>query len=97
MEQEPKIARSSILRVVEACLGLGARRATFYQHPRQIVRATRRWKPRKGERTVELLMTFGKPNYRERRFISACQKAGEPFPVRKLQLEWFKSKTRRPR
>ncbi len=80
--------------MVEACLGLGCRRATYYQHPRMIVRATHRHKPRQRERIRELVLTVGQPNYRERKFIAACKRAGEPFPVRRIQLEWFKKKAR---
>ena len=76
--------------VVSLALG-GARQATYYQSPTFVLRATRRHKVRRGERTTELVLTVGRPNFRERRFISACQKAGEPFPVRKVQLEWYKS------
>jgi len=35
-----------------------------------------------------LLLTFGKPNFVERRFIQKCIKAGEPFPAKKTQLQF---------
>ena len=94
MELLPPVSSSSIARVVESCLLIGVRQATFYYHPKEIVRATRRFQPRRQDRTVEVVLTIGQPNSRERRFIALRKKAGEPFPVRKLQLEWFKK--RRP-
>ena len=35
-----------------------------------------------------MLLTFGKPNFVERRFIQKCIKAGEPFPAKKIQLQF---------
>jgi len=90
MKINPKIARKDIARVVEATLGLGARRATVFLGPKQVVRATRRHKPDGRANYVELVLTVGVPNYREREFVRACQKAGEPFPVKKIQLKWYK-------
>jgi hypothetical protein len=32
------------------------------------------------------VVTFGAPGYKQQRFIDACLTAGEPFPVKKVQL-----------
>lgn len=90
-----KIPRLQVARVVEACLEMGARRATVYLAPTTIVRATHRHKPHSRERTTELVLTIGAPNARERSFIRSCKRAGEPFPVRKIQLQWYRKPTRR--
>lgn len=43
--------------------------------------------PRKGSK-IEVVLTHGRPNYAQRQFIRRCQRAGEPFPVRKVQLRF---------
>lgn len=90
MSNQQKINRTSLAKVTEACLELGARKATVFQSPKLIIRATRRFKKSGRNTRDEVLLTFGAPNYAERKFIKACQKAGEPLPVRKVQLKWFK-------
>jgi hypothetical protein len=35
------------------------------------------------------VFTIGKPNYEEREFIKKCKKAGEPFPVKKIQVKFY--------
>ncbi|MDD5354935.1 MAG: hypothetical protein PHY56_00100 [Candidatus Omnitrophica bacterium] len=39
---------------------------------------------------LELHVTVGRPNYAERKFIKDCIKAGESFPVKKIQLKFNK-------
>ena len=93
-----KVSRSSVCRVVEACLEVGARKAEIYLSPDLVVRATRRHKlngSRCSQIHHEILLTIGKPNYAEREFIRDCKKAGEPFPVKKMQLKWFSEKKRK--
>jgi hypothetical protein len=38
------------------------------------------------KRQTEIVVTIGKPNYAERKFIELAKKAGEPFPIKKIQL-----------
>lgn len=90
----PKIARKDIARVVEATLGLGCRKATVFLNPKLIVRATRRHKYDGRDKNCEVILTIGAPNYREREFVRACLKAGEPFPVKKVQLKWYPKRTK---
>jgi len=66
----------------------GGRSATKYLSPVLVVKATRHGKPCKNERSTSMVVTVGKPNYAEREFIKKCKKAGEPFPVKKIQLKW---------
>ncbi len=69
--------------------------ATRYVSEKLIIRATKpRLKHRKSQWQAkdtrsEFVLTIGQPNYREREFIRACKKAGEPLPVRKIQLRDF--------
>ena len=84
-----------IKRVVETLISYTeCRKATVYVSPDFVAKATRQWKPSKRSKGETFLVTFGKPNYEERRFIKLCQKAGVDFPVRKVQLKWYTAPTR---
>lgn len=77
--------------VVKALVTTGARTATKYISPTEIVRATRRrYRGRivKGARTVDIVLTIGRPNYAERAFIKKARMGREPFPVKKIQLKY---------
>lgn len=87
-----KINRTDVARVVEAVLEGGARQATVYRATDMVVRATAIRKLDARYRSVSVMLTIGRPNYRERKFIKECVKAGEPFPVRKVQLRWYPAK-----
>lgn len=87
-----KASRSAVVNVVEAVVMCGCRKAFVVLSEDMVVTATRRFKPRKNERTTSVVLTIGKPNYAVRGFIKACKKAGEPFPVRKVQLRWYHRK-----
>lgn len=41
---------------------------------------------------IEVLITIGRPNFAERKFIKDCKKAGEPFPVKKVQFKFYQKK-----
>lgn len=84
-----KITRKAIHSIAEILLEGGAVRATKFFSETLIVRGVRRTyggKIAKGN--TEILLTIGKPNYAEREFIKACKKAGEPFPVKNIQIKW---------
>lgn len=66
------------------------KRATKYLSDKLIVRATRVRKFDRRDGQVEMVLTIGKPNAMERDFIKDCKIAGEPFPVKKIQLKWDK-------
>lgn len=70
----------------------GCHTATKYLSPTHVIRATRvvyNRKIDKRDRRTEILFTDGVPNYHAREFIKRCKKAGEPFPVKKIQLTFF--------
>lgn len=85
-----KVSRDAVARVVMSVLECpDLRRATLYLDDKTTVKATRqsRYDARYGAETI--LVTVGTPNYAERKFIRLCRKAGEPLPVRKIQLKWW--------
>ena len=63
------------------------RRATYYAAVDTVVRLTCRHRFTKRARRHEFVLTVGEPNYTERKFITACKKAKEPFPVKKVQCQ----------
>jgi len=78
--------------LAKCILVYGAYKATKYLGDTTTVKATRkRYKGKiyKGH-AVEIMFTVGKPNYEEREFIKKCKKAGEPFPIKKIQLKFVK-------
>lgn len=68
------------------------RRATYYLSESMVVKMTHSRKPRKRDKSETLITTIGKPNYRERQFIANCRKAKEPFPIKKIQIQYFPKK-----
>lgn len=67
-------------------------KATKYVSPKEIVRAVRKMYGKKllaKNQNIEITLTIGKPNYLERDFIQDCKKAGEPFPVKNIQLKFY--------
>ncbi len=80
----------ALAQVVEACYNHKARQAIKFLAPQFIVKATRRFKPDKRSYHEEIIITIGKPNYRERKFIRQCLRAKEPFPIKKIKLKWYK-------
>lgn len=82
-------------RAVEALLDTNARQATVYHGPKLVVKATRRHKPDRRAKSIEVVLTMGVPNHEGRKFVKDCQQAGEPFPVRNVQLKfWPKKKSK---
>lgn len=72
-----------------------ARSAVKYVSEKEVVKATRRGRPSKRAYQTQILLTIGRPNYAERKFIKLCKKAGEPFPVKKVQLKPYPSRAAR--
>lgn len=83
-----KFLRKAAGDVVVAVVAAKAWRAVKYVSPTQVVRATRVLWRKRIPRTVDIRLSVCRPNYREVRFIRDCKKAGVPFPVRKIQLQF---------
>ena len=68
-------------------------RATCFLDNRRVVKATRKrfhGKPYPvNARGESFILSFGRPNYREREFLKQCKRAGEPLPVKKIQLQFI--------
>jgi hypothetical protein len=77
--------------VIEVLFG-GARRATKFIAPDLVVKACARFRPRKRSRITDMVVTVGKPNFRERAFIADCKKAGEPFPIARMRYDVWPAK-----
>jgi len=80
-----------ISKVVGTLLRSGAHTATQFLSEKLTVRVTRRMFGAKGRRrfdsrSIDLVVTIGRPNYDARAFIKAAKQAGERFPVRRIQL-----------
>lgn len=78
----------------------GAHHATKYLTPKLRIKLTRKAYEddfRRGAfsttaaalRNQEFTLSVGDPNYEERQFVADCRKAGEPFPVKQIQLKYL--------
>ena len=80
---------NAVSSVVETLLRTEARMATKFLSEKEIVRASRKvFKGKILSGNIEIILTIGKPNFAEREFIKLCKKAGEPFPVKNIQLKF---------
>lgn len=83
----------NIIAVIEPVLYGDAVKATKYISRKSIIRATRKRFHKRiltlTNHNAEITLTVGKPNFIEREFIKDCIKAGEPFPVKKVQLKLY--------
>lgn len=50
------------------------KRVTRFITSKSIVRATRRFPPRKGDSRTEVVLTIGAPNYQERRIVERAKR-----------------------
>ena len=84
----------NVFRVYQSCLKAllnnDAHHATKFCSPTRTIRVTRRLYGNKidAKGPIEVVLHDGKPNFAEREFIKLCKKAGERFPVRKIQLKF---------
>ena len=81
--------------VVGMLLDTEAKKATKYVSPVFVVTATRKvygGKINKRDKSVDIVLKIGKPNFAEREFIKLCKEAKEPFPVKRIQIKDFPKK-----
>ena len=70
-------------------LNTQAWKVTKYYSEKYTARATRQLYNKKIHNgKIEIRFTIGRPNFKEREFIKQCKKAGEPFPVKKIQIKY---------
>ena len=90
------VTRSAVSRAVMSVLECrDLRRATVYLDAKTTVKCTRRCRLYGRDHAQTVIVTVGRPNYAERKFTNLCKKAGEPFPVKKIQLKWWPKKARK--
>ena len=80
-------AATAAMQCVAALAAPGTYRATKFLSEDFVVKVTRIHKKGRWERSRSFVLTVGKPNYAERQFLRKCKKAGEPIPVRRVQLK----------
>jgi hypothetical protein len=86
-----KASRNAVNAVVTSMLECPKlKRVSKYVSPNLVINGTRMHPATKRSRSTTIVLSVGKPNYRNSEFIRTCKKAGEPFPVKKLQLKWYK-------
>lgn len=83
--------------ITDVLLENGAWKVTKYLSPKEVIRVTRRryLRSKTGfarDGSVELIISMDKPNYIERKFVKACLKAKEPFPIKKVQIKFLPKK-----
>ena len=64
------------------------KQVVYFESPTHTEKVTRQKRECIGQQ-VTFLVTIGKPNYAERKFIEKLKQSGEPFPVKKLQLKFY--------
>ena len=72
-----------------AALAPNVRKATVYLDEKNVVSICRRFKFSKRNMRDDFVVKIGRPNFEEREFIRRCKKAGEPLPVKKVQLKFW--------
>lgn len=87
-----KIPRSAVATVVEACMLMGARRAWIPLDAKTVVKCSRIRPMDRRMKSQSCVLTMGAPNYAERKYIKLCAKAGQPLPLRKPIMQWYKPK-----
>lgn len=95
-----KVSRKDVGLVIESLLSFNVKRATKYLRPDFVISAQRKvWggKPDFRDKSVEVVLKIGRPNFAEKEFIKQCKKAGEPFPVKGVQFKLFPIKLKRKR
>lgn len=84
--------------VVAALLKFELRRATKFVSPTRVVNAHRityGGRIDRRDKSIDIRLKIGKPNFHERQFIKDCIAAGVPFPVRKIRFSHFRVKRKK--
>lgn len=78
--------------VVAALVASKAKMATKYVDEKTVVRATVFGKL--DSRNLDIRLKIGRPAFADRKFIADCKKAGESFPVKRIQLRFAPKRKR---
>ena len=82
-----KIPMNAVSNTVEALIRSGEYRAVKYFDAKTVVSVCRPYKHKARDTRSDFVLKIGAPNYLERKFIVLCKAAGEPFPVKKIQIQ----------
>ena len=83
----------SVAECLRALIDSKSRQAAKFLSESLVVKATHRRKPKARDLGTSVVVTFGRPNYRERDFLRMCRKAKEPIPLKRVQLRpWPKKR-----
>lgn len=79
-------------KVISAILKTDVIKSTKYINPKFTIKAKRKLYNGKIYKrgNLEIHLTIGKPNYQERKFIKDCIKANKLFPIKKIQLKYYR-------
>lgn len=91
----PELTERRIGECVSEVLCGRVRRATAYISPKLTVKATAQRRIDRRDWSATVLVTVGRPNTIERKFIKVCQKAGMCFPLRQIQWKHWAKKGRK--
>lgn len=80
----------NVARAIQSLIEAEAHRATIFVSPTHTVKVTRRSK--RAEKNQEFIVTIGRPNWHERQRVKTFLKAQEPFPVKRVQLQFLPKK-----
>lgn len=86
------IPRRIFQTLVQLVLDQGAKKATYYFSEKEVAKLTYFGHRRRNERRQTMTLTVGNPNWDEREFIRKAKKAGESFPIKKVQLRFAKKR-----
>lgn len=74
--------------VAKAIIYNNAYQAISYISPKLTLKATRQHKASSRDTRATFVFTMGRPAFREAEQIKRLIKAGEPFPVKKIELRF---------
>lgn len=77
---------SATAKCVAAIESSDAKKASVFVSEKLVVSVCRRFKRHARSSREDFVLKIGAPNYLERKFIRLCRRAGEPLPVKKVQL-----------
>lgn len=79
---------SLVASTIQSVIAADAWKGVLYVSPKEVIRVTRERYNRKFKGyQLDLRVHIGPPNYIERDFIKDARRAGETFPLKKVQLQ----------
>lgn len=79
---------SHVATTIQSVERTGAYKGTKYISPKHVIKVTRRTRIDRRGKQMEFVVTIGRPNYAERKFIAKHHPSW--FPMEKVQLKFKK-------